>query len=152
MMMILFNNLLDRLISISLTCLAGVPTAFCRPSTVELAAGVTRNPTITITFERLRAIFRKARHLHNPTKFITEATDQEQNPYEESERRVAEARSEARIEMERRVAEERSEAERRVADARSEARIEMERRVADARSEARIEIERLMAEGRLGAK
>ncbi|KAK4653370.1 hypothetical protein QC762_507410 [Podospora pseudocomata] len=153
-----------------LVSLAGVPTAFCRPSTVELAAGVTRNPTITITFERLRAIFRKARHLHNPTKFTTEATDQEQNPYEEAERRVAEERSEA----ERRVAEERSEAERRVAETRSEARIEIERRVAEARiemerrvaeerseaerrvaearSEARIEIERLMAEGRLGAK
>ncbi|KAK4642175.1 hypothetical protein QC761_0081780 [Podospora bellae-mahoneyi] len=120
--------------------LAGVPTAFCRPSTVELAAGVTRNPTITITFERLRAIFREARHVHNPTKFTTEATDQEQVLYEEAERRVAEA--------ERRLAE----AERRVAEIRSEAHIEMERRVAEARSETRIEMERLMAEGRLGTK
>ncbi|KAK0721201.1 hypothetical protein B0T21DRAFT_316828 [Apiosordaria backusii] len=109
--------------------LAGVPTAFCRPSTVELAAGVTRNPTITITFERLRAIFRRARHLHSPAKFTMQVTDREENPYEEAERRVAE---------------ERSEAERCAAEA--------ERRVAEARSEARIEIERLVAEGRLGAK
>ncbi|KAK0659744.1 hypothetical protein QBC41DRAFT_368900 [Cercophora samala] len=112
-----------------LVSLAGVPTAFCRPSTVKLAAGVTRNPTITITFERLRAIFRKARHLHNPTKFTMEVTDQEENPYEEAERCVAKACYEVRIEMERRVAEERSEAERRVAEARSKARIEIERRL-----------------------
>jgi hypothetical protein len=58
-------------------------------------------------YERLSAIFRKARYLHNPTEFATEVGDEEENSYEEAERRVAEA--------EHRVTEERIEAERRVA-------------------------------------
>ncbi|GAB1319537.1 hypothetical protein MFIFM68171_09747 [Madurella fahalii] len=37
--------------------LAGLPETYCRPSTAELAAGTTRNPMITRTFERLRPSF-----------------------------------------------------------------------------------------------
>ena len=97
-----------------------------------------RTPTIALTYERLRAIFRKARHLHSPTEFTTEAGDEEKNPYDDAERRLAEARDEARIETERRVAEARNEAL-------NEARIEMERRMA-------AEIERRVAKGRLDAE
>ncbi|KAL2129246.1 hypothetical protein VTI74DRAFT_8015 [Chaetomium olivicolor] len=116
---------------------AGVPAAYCRPSTAEPIAGTTRNPTITMTYERLRAIFRKARYLHDPKEFPPEVGDEEENLYEEMERRLAEER----IEMERRLAEERMETERRVAEARNEERIEMERRLA----EERIEMERHIA-------
>ncbi|EAQ89067.1 predicted protein [Chaetomium globosum CBS 148.51] len=122
---------------------AGLPPAYCRPSTAELAAGITRNPTITLTYERLRAIFRKARHLHNPTEFTIEVGDEEESPYEEAERRVAEARAES----ERRVAEARAESERRVAEARAESERQLavlKRRVA--------ELEQQMAEGRRGAE
>ncbi|KAK3307709.1 uncharacterized protein B0T15DRAFT_502176 [Chaetomium strumarium] len=111
--------------------LAGLPAAYCRPFTAELAAGIKRNPTISLTYERLRAMFRRARYLHNPKEFSQEAGDEEENPYEEMERRLAEAR----MEVERRVAEARIEG-------RNEARIEMERRLAEARNEWRIEMER----------
>ncbi|KAK4237598.1 hypothetical protein C8A03DRAFT_44569 [Achaetomium macrosporum] len=84
---------------------AGLPAAYCRPSTAELAAGITRKPTITLTYQRLRAIFGRARYLHKPTEFTTEVGDEEGNPYEEAERRV----TEARLETERRVAEARNE-------------------------------------------
>jgi TATA-binding protein-associated factor Taf7 len=77
-----------------------------------------------VTYERLRAIFRKARYIHNPMKFTTEAGDEEENPYEEAERRVAEARNEERAESERRLAVLR----RRVA--------ELEQQIAEGRREA----------------
>ncbi|KAK4102527.1 hypothetical protein N658DRAFT_495234 [Parathielavia hyrcaniae] len=131
---------------------ARLPPAYCRPSTAELAAEITRNPMITLTYERLRAIFRRARHLHKPTKYTTEVGDEEENPYEEAERRVVEERAESerrlaeeRIEAERRVAEERAEAERRVAEARDKERAEAERRVAEARDKERAEAERRIA-------
>jgi LEA14-like dessication related protein len=79
-----------------------------------------------MTYEQLRAIFRRARYLYNPEEFPLEVGDEEENLYEEMERRVAEARSET---------------ERRVAEARSEERIKMERRLA----EERIEMERHIA-------
>ncbi|KAK4034167.1 hypothetical protein C8A01DRAFT_49404 [Parachaetomium inaequale] len=109
--------------------LAGVPTACCRPSSAELAAGVSRTPQIILMYERLAAIFRVARHMHSPTEFATEIGDEEQNPYEVAERRVAEARNEERNETERRVAEARNETE---------------------RPRKAAEIERCVAEGRLG--
>ncbi|KAK4106782.1 hypothetical protein N658DRAFT_461692 [Parathielavia hyrcaniae] len=109
---------------------ARLPPAYCRPSTAELAAEITRNPMITLTYERLRAIFRRARHLHKPTEYTTEVGDEEENPYEEAERRLAEER----IEADRRAAEardkERAEAERRVAEALDKERAEAERRIA----------------------
>ncbi|KAK4035288.1 hypothetical protein C8A01DRAFT_48494 [Parachaetomium inaequale] len=123
----------------------GIPAALCRPSTAEVAAGITRNPTIALTYERLRAIFRRARHLHSPTEFTMEAGDEEENPYEEMERRLATA-NEERTELERRLAtanEERTEMERRLATA-NEERTELERRV--------VEMERRLAEGRLEAE
>ncbi|KAK4098442.1 hypothetical protein N658DRAFT_518049 [Parathielavia hyrcaniae] len=119
--------------------LAGLSVDYCRPSTAELAAGITRNPTITLTFERLRAIFRRARFLHAATKFTAEVGDEEENPYEEVERRLAEER----VEMERRVAE----AERRVTEAEQrlvEERIKAERRVTEACTKDRAELERHM--------
>ncbi|KAK3896504.1 hypothetical protein C8A05DRAFT_48452 [Staphylotrichum tortipilum] len=96
------------------------PAALCRPSTAEVAAGITRNPTIALTYERLGVIFRMARHLHSPTEFSMEVGDEEENPYEDAERRMAEERTE----MERRMAEERTEMERRIA-------AEIQRRVAE---------------------
>ncbi|KAK3305047.1 uncharacterized protein B0T15DRAFT_567150 [Chaetomium strumarium] len=123
-------------------------TAYCRPFTAELAAGIKRNPTISLTYERLRAIFRWARYLHTLKEFSQEVGDEEESPYEEierrlaeermeTERRVAEARNEERIEVERRLAEERIKMERHIT-AEIERRITMEtaRRVAAARSEA----------------
>ncbi|KAK4106671.1 hypothetical protein N658DRAFT_563444 [Parathielavia hyrcaniae] len=83
---------------------ARLPPAYCRPSTAELAAEITRSPMITLTYERLRAIFRRARHLHKPTQYTTEVGDEEENPYEEAERRVVETRDKERAEAERRVA------------------------------------------------
>jgi hypothetical protein len=93
-----------------------------------------------VTYERLRAIFRKARYIHNPMKFTTEAGDEEENPYEEAERRVAEARNEERIE-----------ADRRVAEARNEERTESERRLAVLKRRV-AELEQQMAEGRREAE
>ncbi|KAK4150538.1 hypothetical protein C8A00DRAFT_46103 [Chaetomidium leptoderma] len=129
----------------------GMPAALCRPSTAEVAAGITRNPMIAVTYERLRAIFRRARHLHSPTQFTTEAGDEEENPYEDAERRLAEARKET----ERRLAEARNETEWRLAEARNEAewclaeaRNETEWCLAEARNEARIETERRVVEAR----
>ncbi|KAK4095954.1 hypothetical protein N658DRAFT_511624 [Parathielavia hyrcaniae] len=131
---------------------AGLPPAYCRPSTVELAAENTRNPMITLTYERLRAIFRRARHLYKPTEYTTEVGDEEENPYEEAERRVVEERAESerrlaeeRAESERRLAEERIEADRRAAEARDKERAETERRVAEARDKERAEAERRIA-------
>jgi hypothetical protein len=90
-----------------------------------------------MTYEQLRAIFRRARYLYNPEEFPLEVGDEEENLYEEMERRVAEARSEERIKMERRLAEERIEMERHIA-AEIERRMAVEttRRVAAGRSEA----------------
>ncbi|KAK4044652.1 hypothetical protein C8A01DRAFT_42560 [Parachaetomium inaequale] len=136
--------------------LAGVPAAFCRPSTAEVAAGVSRKPQIILPYERLAAIFRVARSIHDPAKFDVEDGDEEENPYEclaqeliERERRMAEmkrriAEKERHIaEKERRMAEE----ERRVAE--MEQRVaERERRVA----EELAEFERRMAERRLQAE
>ncbi|KAK4148419.1 hypothetical protein C8A00DRAFT_47698 [Chaetomidium leptoderma] len=137
----------------------GMPAALCRPSTAEVAARITRNPTIALTYKRLRAIFRRARHLHSPTEFTTEVSDEEENPYEDAEQRVAEARNEQRIETERRVAEmERrlaaanEDAERRLAAANEDAERRLaaankdaERRLAAANDE-RLEMERRIAE------
>ncbi|KAL2261302.1 hypothetical protein VTK26DRAFT_4444 [Humicola hyalothermophila] len=106
--------------------LAGLPAAYCRPFTAEFAAGIKRNPTINLTYERLRAIFRRARYLHNPKEFSQVVGGEEENPYEEIERRVAEAPNEERIEMERDIA---AEIERRMA-------METARRAAAGRSEA----------------
>lgn len=101
----------------------------------------------TLTYEQLRAIFRRARHCHNPTEFTTEVGDKEENPYEEAERRVVEVR----IEADRRVAEERTEADRRVAEARNEERLESERWLAVL--EQRVaDLEQQMAEGRREAE
>ncbi|KAK4033874.1 hypothetical protein C8A01DRAFT_49609 [Parachaetomium inaequale] len=99
---------------------AGLPAAFCRPSAVELATGVPRS------------IVRRARHMHDPTKFSIEVGDEEEHPSETAARRVAETeqrvRHEERIEADRRAAETAAETERRV---RREERIEAERRVAE---------------------
>jgi hypothetical protein len=78
-----------------------------------------------------------ARSIYDPTKFDIEDGNEEENLYEEMERRIAEVRKEERIKMERRLAEGRMEMERPAA--------EMERRVA-------AEIERRKAEGRLEAE
>ncbi|KAK4157050.1 hypothetical protein C8A00DRAFT_40532 [Chaetomidium leptoderma] len=143
--------------------LASLPAAFCRPSATELASGTPGNPTITLTYERLRAIFCRARHLHDPTKFPAEVGDEE-SPYENAERRAAEAERrvvEVRNEMERRKSEERIETERRMERRVAEARIEMEQRMAAemerrvaAEMERRVaaEMERRMAEGGLEAE
>ncbi len=61
--------------------------------------------------------------------------DEEENPYEDAERRVAEARSEERAEAERRVAEARIEMDRRLAEM-DRRMAEMERRVAERRLDA----------------
>ncbi|KAH6614503.1 hypothetical protein B0J18DRAFT_403984 [Chaetomium sp. MPI-SDFR-AT-0129] len=121
----------------------GLPPAYCRPSTTESATGITRSPTITLTYERLRAIFHNARCFHNPTKFPAETRCKEENPYEQAERRVAEAeaRNQERIEADRRVAEavnkERAEAERRKeAEVEQRVAIELARRLAESRHEA----------------
>ncbi|KAK4155045.1 hypothetical protein C8A00DRAFT_42278 [Chaetomidium leptoderma] len=120
--------------------LASLPVAFCRPSTAELATGVSRTPQIVLRYERLRAIVRRARWMHNPTDFSMEVgDDEEEHLYENVERRVAEARNEERIEAAlrpsgvrlRRALRRALEAERRVAEARNEERIEVERRVAE---------------------
>ncbi|KAK4233491.1 hypothetical protein C8A03DRAFT_47977 [Achaetomium macrosporum] len=115
--------------------LASLPAAYCRPFTAKLAAGIKRNPTINLTYERLRAIFRWARYLHTPKEFSQESGVAEERM--ETERRVAEARNEERIEVERRLAEERIKMERHIT-AEIERCITMEtaRRVAAGRSEA----------------
>ncbi|KAK5651233.1 hypothetical protein OQA88_12697 [Cercophora sp. LCS_1] len=46
---------------------AGLPTAFCRPSAAETAAGVQRDPQVILTYERLRKIFLNARAIHQGT-------------------------------------------------------------------------------------
>ncbi|KAK3363163.1 hypothetical protein B0T25DRAFT_491617 [Lasiosphaeria hispida] len=46
---------------------AGLPTAFCRPSAAETAAGVQRDPQVLLTYERLRNIFLKARAIYQGT-------------------------------------------------------------------------------------
>ncbi|KAK3363824.1 hypothetical protein B0T25DRAFT_442771 [Lasiosphaeria hispida] len=46
---------------------AGLMPAFCRPSTSEVAAGVSRDPQIILTYDRLRSIFLKARSIHQGT-------------------------------------------------------------------------------------
>lgn len=66
-----------------------------------MASGTTRNPAITLPYERLRAIFRLARRSYNPTKYSAEVGDEEENPYEEADRRVAEVRDKKRAEAER---------------------------------------------------
>ncbi|KAK4151054.1 hypothetical protein C8A00DRAFT_45679 [Chaetomidium leptoderma] len=104
--------------------LAVLPAYLCRPSTDELAVGITRDPAITLTYKRLGAIFRRARSLHNPTEFTTEIGDEDENLSEEAKRRVAEVR----LEADRRMAEVRLEADHRMA----EVRLEADRRVAEA--------------------
>jgi hypothetical protein len=108
---------------------------------------------ITLTYERLRAIFRRARHLHKPTEYTTEVGDEEENPYEEAERRVVETRNEERAESERRLAEERIGADRRVAKARDKERVEAERRVAaEVQRRVAVELARRLAESRREAE
>jgi hypothetical protein len=92
---------------------AGLPADYCRPTAAESDAGITRNPTVTLTYDRLRAIFRWARHAHDQAKFTIEVGDEPEDPLDKADRL-------AEIELERRVAEE---LERRVAE-------EVERRVA----------------------
>lgn len=46
---------------------AGFPPAFCRPSTAEVARGISRGPQVILTFEQLRRIFLKARSIHQGT-------------------------------------------------------------------------------------
>ncbi|KAK4141193.1 uncharacterized protein C8A04DRAFT_39325 [Dichotomopilus funicola] len=102
--------------------LAGLPAAYCRPSAAELDAGIMRNPTIILTFDRLRAIFRWARHIHDSSRFTIEAGDKPQDPYVEARLNRLE-----RLEMERKLKEserQRIESERQ--------RIELERRVTEA--------------------
>lgn len=41
-----------------------LPAALCRPSGAELAAGVSRNPQLVVTYAQLRSIFLRARELH----------------------------------------------------------------------------------------
>ncbi|KAK3364371.1 hypothetical protein B0T25DRAFT_443701, partial [Lasiosphaeria hispida] len=102
----------------------GLPINFCRPPT-----GISRSPYFTVSYQRLAAVFRTARHVRHPDVFAMAEEDLETNLFEEMqqehERRIAEERSEA----ERRIAEERSEAERRIAKERSKA----ERRIAEER-------------------
>ncbi|KAH6618257.1 hypothetical protein B0J18DRAFT_436945 [Chaetomium sp. MPI-SDFR-AT-0129] len=57
----------------------GIPAVLCRPSATEVSAGITRNPTIAISYERLRAIFRRARRSHDPKKFTKEEGDEPEN-------------------------------------------------------------------------
>lgn len=79
--------------------LAGLPAAYCRPSAAELDAGITRfddflfrncnksnssfdrNPTVILTYDKLRSIFRWARYAHDPAKFSIEGGDEPQNSY-----------------------------------------------------------------------
>ncbi|KAH6618358.1 hypothetical protein B0J18DRAFT_459390 [Chaetomium sp. MPI-SDFR-AT-0129] len=84
----------------------GVPPPFCRPSAIEVAAGITRKPTIALTYERLRAIFRMARYCQNPKVFTTEDGDEEENIYEEAlNRGRKEGRQGERVKNERLLAE-----------------------------------------------
>ncbi|KAH6635636.1 hypothetical protein B0J18DRAFT_407134 [Chaetomium sp. MPI-SDFR-AT-0129] len=135
-----------------------VPPAFCRPSSAEVAAGITRTPTIAVTYERLRAIFRRARHLHSPTRFTVEASDKEENLYEEGreegheegreegheegrEEGHEECRKEERVKTERLIAE----MKQRIAES-EQGRADAERRLAEAykpdeeRNKTRIEM------------
>ncbi|KAK4151194.1 hypothetical protein C8A00DRAFT_36168 [Chaetomidium leptoderma] len=138
--------------------LASLPAAFRRPSTAESGSGVSRTPQIILTYDRLRAIFRWARHLHEPTKFTIEVGDKPENPYKDAGRHVAQGRIEMALEraemaLERaemaqartEMAQERTE----MAQARAEmaqARTEMERRMAQERIEMAAEMERRVVE------
>ncbi|KAK3364055.1 hypothetical protein B0T25DRAFT_418392, partial [Lasiosphaeria hispida] len=127
----------------------GLPINFCRPPTGISRSNVyiCRSPYFTVSYQRLAAVFRTARHVRHPDVFAMAEEDLETNLFkemqQEHERRIAEERSEA----ERRIAEERSETERRIAKERSKA----ERRIAKERSKAegRIAEERSEAERRL---
>ncbi|EAQ85237.1 predicted protein [Chaetomium globosum CBS 148.51] len=88
----------------------GLPALYCRPSVAESLAGITRNPMISITYERLRVFFRRARHQHNPAKFTATLEDMETSFLKavrdraEAERRRVEAEQRVQ-ELERRLAE-----------------------------------------------
>jgi len=83
---------------------AGLPTALCRPSAAELAAGISRAPQILLVYERLAAIFRAALATEYPTVSCHRIKDSEQveNLFELlAKKRLAGIK--ARVEMERRV-------------------------------------------------
>ncbi|KAK3296719.1 uncharacterized protein B0H64DRAFT_423149 [Chaetomium fimeti] len=138
---------------------ASLPLACCRSSTAELT-GITKNPAITLTYDGLRAIFRRARHLCKPTECIRESSDEETLSMEaerciaEADRHTAEADRQTaepgqRIaEAEQRIAnaEQRiASAEQRMVEAErrtTEVRLETEQRVAEARNEGRLDMER----------
>ncbi|EAQ91260.1 hypothetical protein CHGG_03195 [Chaetomium globosum CBS 148.51] len=63
-----------------------------------------RGPTIIVTYDQLGSIFRRARHMYKPTEFSMEAEDEEEDPVEEVDQRLAEAQDDARGQAERRIA------------------------------------------------
>ncbi|KAJ4287412.1 hypothetical protein N0V88_007684 [Collariella sp. IMI 366227] len=101
-------------------------------------------PQVVLVYPRLRAIVRRARHLHDPIQFSMEIGDEEEHPSETRARYIAEA--------ERRVTEAHNEAERRVAEARNEARIEMDRWMVEMERRLDAELEQRVAGRRLEAE
>jgi hypothetical protein len=107
---------------------------------------------ITLAYEKLRAIFREARRVHNPTEFTTEVGDEEENPYAErngAERRAVQARSEECFEIGQWVTQLRAETNRRLAETLNEERVEIERRVAEVRTETNQRLAETLNEERL---
>jgi len=111
--------------------LASLPAAYCRPSAAELDAGITRNPTVILTYDKLRAIFRWARHVHDPAKFTIEVGDEPQNSRLDARRDAAEKDRE--LERQRRELEQKdSELERKDSEL-EQLRAELKRRPAEQR-------------------
>ncbi|KAH6640621.1 hypothetical protein F5144DRAFT_609588 [Chaetomium tenue] len=84
---------------------AGLPASYCRPSAAELDAGITRIPTVILTYDKLRSIFRWARYAHDPAKFTIEVGDEPQNPYLNARLDMAEKCSELEQRMEQQLIE-----------------------------------------------
>ncbi|KAJ4294873.1 hypothetical protein N0V88_005112 [Collariella sp. IMI 366227] len=114
---------------------------------VELSDGKIRAVLIVdLQYKGMKkaAIVRRARHRHDLMQFSMEVGDEE-DPSETRARHIAEAEQLVRYE-------ERKEAERRVAEARNEARIEMDRWMVEMERRMNAEIKRRVAERQLEAE
>ncbi|KAK3363703.1 hypothetical protein B0T25DRAFT_444928, partial [Lasiosphaeria hispida] len=80
----------------------GLPIDFCRPP-----ARISRSPFFTVSYKRLGAIFRTARHAQHPDVFAMAEEDMETNLFEEMQQELKRHTAEA----ERRIAEERRQRE-----------------------------------------
>ncbi|KAK3293638.1 uncharacterized protein B0H64DRAFT_434780 [Chaetomium fimeti] len=81
------NGRVDLYISDFRGC-AGLPAALCRPSAIELAAGVSRTPQIILTYKRLAAIFRTASGSDTANLQLGDV-DEEERLYKVAKRREA---------------------------------------------------------------